>query len=302
MPIPYMGSKQRSAGKIYQTIKNLNPEATTICDLFCGGFAIGEFFLRNDWQLIANDKNKYVVALINQVINIGLDEKKCLKWVTRELFLHIKENPGSYENWYIGYVQSVWSFGNNQKFYLYGKKIESYKKAGHNLVIDCDPDLILQLAPDLSKKYIEAIIKQKSWSVRRISLSRVTKLFKKRIPELERQQHLERLEKLQQLERNKKIQKVKLSSLSYEQVEIPSNCIIYCDPPYQGTTEYAEGGFDHDKFWDWAREKSKTHKVYISEYNAPDDFELILRFEQNSTLSSGSKTDTQPECLFRIKS
>lgn len=25
MPIPYMGSKRRSAGKIYQTIKNLEP-------------------------------------------------------------------------------------------------------------------------------------------------------------------------------------------------------------------------------------------------------------------------------------
>jgi site-specific DNA-adenine methylase len=40
MPIPYMGSKRKSAQKIYQTIINFNPVKGTIVDLFCGGFAI----------------------------------------------------------------------------------------------------------------------------------------------------------------------------------------------------------------------------------------------------------------------
>ena len=45
MSIPYMGSKRKSASKIYQTIENFNPNSKIIVDLFCGGFAIGEKFL-----------------------------------------------------------------------------------------------------------------------------------------------------------------------------------------------------------------------------------------------------------------
>ena len=56
------------------------------------------------------------------------------------------------------------------------------------------------------------------------------------------------------------------------------------------------------EFWDWCRNKSKTHKVYVSEYTAPDDFESILEFEQKSTLQGGNQThNNQPkECLFRL--
>jgi DNA adenine methylase len=39
-----------------------------------------------------------------------------------------------------------------------------------------------------------------------------------------------------------------------------------------GTTGYATG-LNHDEFWQWCRERVYDgHKVYISEYQAPDDF------------------------------
>lgn len=65
---------------------------------------------------------------------------------------------------------------------------------------------------------------------------------------------------------------------SYNKLEIPSNSIIYCDPPYH--TEATKGkykeDFNHSEFWKWCREKSKEgHQVFISEYNAPEDFECI---------------------------
>lgn len=87
----------------------------------------------------------------------------------------------------------------------------------------------------------------------------------------------------------------------YYNVVTPENSVIYCDPPYEGTAEYKEDSFNHSKFWDWVREKSKTHKVYISEYKAPDDFESVLEFEQNSTLSAITNTTASVEKLFRIK-
>lgn len=55
--------------------------------------------------------------------------------------------------------------------------------------------------------------------------------------------------------------------------------------------------------WELVREISKTNNVYISEYNAPNDFNSILSFEQKSTLQGEyQKHNNQPkERLFTIK-
>lgn len=92
-------------------------------------------------------------------------------------------------------------------------------------------------------------------------------------------------------------------SNSYDQLDIPSDAVIYCDPPYAGTTGYKDS-FDNDKFWDWVREKSKKNDVFVSEYNAPDDFKCILEIQTKSSLSAngssgGSRCST--EKLFTIK-
>lgn len=79
---------------------------------------------------------------------------------------------------------------------------------------------------------------------------------------------------------------VNFKSISYQNLEIPNNSIIYCDPPYEGTTRYKDD-FDHDKFWDWCREKHKEgHTIYISEYKAPDDFECIWEMELRNGLNN----------------
>jgi len=74
---------------------------------------------------------------------------------------------------------------------------------------------------------------------------------------------------------------------SYDAFPIPSNSIIYCDPPYAGTTGYRDK-FDHAKFWQWCREKkAEGHAVFVSEYNAPEDFTCVWSGEQTTTVSRG---------------
>lgn len=91
-----------------------------------------------------------------------------------------------------------------------------------------------------------------------------------------------------------------LKCCSYDQLEIPDNSVIYCDPPYQDTTKYKDK-FDSNKFWDWCRLKvSEGHKVYISEYNAPEDFTCIWQKDLSSNLGATSKKAT--EKLFIHKS
>lgn len=53
------------------------------------------------------------------------------------------------------------------------------------------------------------------------------------------------------------------------------NAVIYCDPPYEGTTKYSTENFNHQEYWDWVRHISKNNIVLCSEYNAPDDFKCI---------------------------
>lgn len=81
----------------------------------------------------------------------------------------------------------------------------------------------------------------------------------------------------------------------YEQYTNVKNSLIYCDIPYQGTTQYGTSkDFDYDRFWNWARCMSKDNIVLISEYNAPKDFKCIWEKELTTTLDKNSrKKDTE---------
>lgn len=98
------------------------------------------------------------------------------------------------------------------------------------------------------------------------------------------------------------IQGVEFYSLSYKELEIPKNSIIYCDPPYHNTTKYKTGDFNHEEFWEWCREKhNEGHKIYVSEYNAPKDFKTIWEKEVNNTLDKNTGAKKGIEKLFTLK-
>lgn len=79
--------------------------------------------------------------------------------------------------------------------------------------------------------------------------------------------------------------------------------IVYCDPPYQGTKQYAYSkGFDYEKFWSRCRDLSdRGVYVYVSEHNAPDDFECVWQKKVVNALHP-SKTYRPIEKLFVPKS
>ena len=91
---------------------------------------------------------------------------------------------------------------------------------------------------------------------------------------------------------------------SYDELSIPDNSIIYCDPPYRNTTKYKDS-FDSDKFFEWCKLKVKEgHSVFISEYSAPDDFECVWSKEVSSSLSANGKfgkNKKSVEKLFVLK-
>ena len=88
-----------------------------------------------------------------------------------------------------------------------------------------------------------------------------------------------------------------LYSTRYDELEIPDNSVIYCDPPYEGTAGYKAGSFDHGRFWEWAEMMSERNTVFVSEYSTRSDlFIPVWQKEIQTAIKASSNLST--EILF----
>ena len=75
----------------------------------------------------------------------------------------------------------------------------------------------------------------------------------------------------------------------------PKNCLIYCDPPYLHSQALNHRfynmteRFNHHQFWQVMREWSKDNFVFVSESNAPDDFEIVASKARKATQAGDKK-------------
>lgn len=88
---------------------------------------------------------------------------------------------------------------------------------------------------------------------------------------------------------------------SYECITMPKASLVYYDPPYKGTYGYSTSkNFDHDRFYDWARQmKRDGHTVYISEYNMPGDFSCVWQKQITNSINL-TKTNQATERLWTL--
>lgn len=82
---------------------------------------------------------------------------------------------------------------------------------------------------------------------------------------------------------------VQFNNLNYDEVDIPVGSVVYCDIPYENTTQYSSkevGKFDHDKFYDWVRENKDKYTILISEYkhNVREGFEIVWEKESKQDI------------------
>lgn len=98
------------------------------------------------------------------------------------------------------------------------------------------------------------------------------------------------------------IQGIEFYSGDYRLINYPPNSIIYCDPPYQSTKQYSTSkNFNYEEFWQWCREMTiNGHEVYISEYQAPEDFECIWSKIVTNSMNT-TNTHKPTEKLFIYK-
>jgi len=245
--IPYMGSKRKLAQKIVDYILEMNPGTKYIYDLFGGGGAISfEFLQRKSIEkVVYNELNTGVCELLKDIMKNGVTDKYT-QWIDCETFNAHKND----DDWFGGLCKCVWSFGNNQKNYLFGKDIEQLKKEAHFYLFEQGYTL-----GDKEKRI--RLLKQFKRDVNIISRFNLQQL-----------QQLQRLERLEQLEQLQQLQQLEILNLSYDEVNINTpidKTVIYLDPPYKNTCEYAEV-LDHNKLDEYIRKS--PYKIYLSSYES----------------------------------
>ena len=268
--LPYMGSKNSIVPFIIQAL----PPAENFYDLFAGGCAITHgAMLTNKWKtIIINDINCGITKLFIDAINGKYNDEK--RWISREDFFKLKDTDP--------YVAYCWSFGNKANTYLYGAYIEPWKKALHYARVLNDRTLLHDMGidsdgsrNDIEKHAKEYASKYCAW-FKKVNegkpLSKVNQIELKKLESLERLESLEglqRLKGLESLQNLQRLQSLERYCVSYEQVFIKPNSVVYCDIPYEDTAEYISGSFDHKAFYDWACKQKEL--VVISSYKISDD-------------------------------
>lgn len=125
--IGFQGSKSRLAERII----DLLPSATHLYDLFCGGGAISHCaLLSGKWKCVHFSDISDSVVLFRDCLEGNIPDGS--EWISREEFYKRKDKDP--------YVRIAWSFGNNQRDYLYSREIEPYKKAVHEMLYAPTPN------------------------------------------------------------------------------------------------------------------------------------------------------------------
>jgi hypothetical protein len=273
--------------------------------LFGGGFAVSHFMLLNRaCHVHYNELESTTVELIKDAIAGKYSyERFRPEWVTREMFFERKH--------YCAYTRIVWSFGNNQRTYLYSKKREPYKRALHQAVVFNEFDDMAKSLLGITSWATSLSIKERRLMIRDILYqntkdnSRPNMRFEliEWIERVKSLQHLDGLERIQKLEQIKQTDRLTMTALSYDEVPIKPNSVLYCDPPYKGTKRYrgilGKIEFNHDRFWDWVRHC--PHPVYVSEYSAPDFMVELASFKHNKKTNQYGQTDSTEKLFWNGK-
>ena len=268
--IPYKGSKNKIAENIIAQL----PPAKHFYDLFGGGGAMTHCaLLSGKYKYVHyNEFNPLVFKAFKMAINGEFEGE--IRWISKEDFERLKDTDP--------YVAICFSFGNNLKGYAYDKECEKFKKAVHYSIFFNDNSLLKEYAEMSYFKYSSENLKE-----RRLELqSYLMKLLREKklnidygLSKSSILQTQNKLEKCKSLFNNiKNVSNVTLNytNLSYEQIPIEENSVIYCDPPYINTSGYLDD-FNHEKFYEWLRKcREKNQQVFISEYQMPNDFYEIF--------------------------
>lgn len=215
--LPYKGSKSTIAEWVISHL----PKADTLVDAFAGGCALthAAMLSKKFNRIIANDITDAPKLFIDACNGLYKDEKR---WVSRECFEATKDNDP--------FVRLIWSFGNNQKNYIYAKDIEERKHAIHNAVHDRKTAQLsaIGLIDRDDAEPLEKRLESVDDTMQRYQLVKRTIIKHSKNIDA-RCETLERTARLQHLESTARLQHFEITQKDYRELEIPKgNTILLC--------------------------------------------------------------------------
>jgi DNA adenine methylase len=91
---------------------------------------------------------------------------------------------------------------------------------------------------------------------------------------------------------------------TYNELIIPKNSILYCDPPYKDRVKYGNILFDYDAFYNWCIIKAKDNDVFVTEYNIQNKyFKTVYEYKTNVRLGNNiiNKPEHLSEKLYKVE-
>lgn len=92
------------------------------------------------------------------------------------------------------------------------------------------------------------------------------------------------------------IKQARFRHSSYVNINPAPRSVIYCDPPYAGTTAYRTGLFNAAEFVSWCnRQTNRGCRVYISEFTnpCPERWHVVWQKERATSLEKGVGRKTE---------
>jgi len=279
--VPYMGSKNKIAVDLLRKMLEVKPQAKYFFDLFGGGgsmsFTASQIGLKTHYNELQTSLVEFIDYIFNRLEKglkgqYGLFPDDFYNFIDREEFMKLRDEDSIKGQ----FARICYSFGNNQRSYLFGD-IENNKHLAYNIVMFKCKDSLKELNEILNTN-IE-ISTLPNWNLRRLDFAEQVR---------DRKYHeLEQLQRLQQLERLEPI--FTTSNLSYKDVKIDTpidETIIYLDPPYRNTGKYIEGkDFNYKELDQWFIDNKYT--CFMSEYNAPH--KVIFEIDKLSLMNNSQE-------------
>lgn len=293
--IGYQGSKS----KLAERIVDLLPSAKHLYDPFAGGCALTHAaLLSGKWGCVHFSDITDSVVLFRDCLEGNIPDGS--EWISREEFFRRKDTDP--------YVRIVWSFGNNQRDYLYSRELEPYKKAVHEMLHAATPNErrlkfkeVCRLMESVKCRPYDLEFAEKSERLNSLKIGGGTTCI----------QSFEAANRLVAVTDPRKAgadgrgatpflqREYEMKVADYRDIAILPDSVIYCDIPYKGTREYRHDTFNHNAFYEWALRQ--TAPLYISEYSMPSDFECVAEFERVSTFSATNNALRKVERIYRPK-
>lgn len=326
--LPYKGSKSAIAKGIVDAL----PGGNRLVDLFCGGCAVTDYAMKKTdkfKRFLINDIDGRNPNIYIRAISGGFRNEE--RWISRQDFFKLKETD-DYVRLCFSFGNDCRTYMYGPQIEPYKEAIHSIVFWEDYSKMETLCPAVVGIAHEYCDgkdrkgrrlafgKAVAAHVKEMGsveywqsnpmfravmvkWSEDRRGMSRrgMSSCQWNRGSPLESLERLERIKSLESLESLESLGEeapIVVSTDDYRNYVYHDGDVVYCDPPYAGTTGYGRE-FDHDAFWQWCR--TRDFPVYVSEYRAPEDFISVWCKEKRRLFNHRGLSTNAVEHLFLHK-